>query len=419
MGWLSLPKGRTPLNITCYNKRDVHSSLFRMKLSDFDFNLPKNLIAQKPNSPRDACRLLVLDREKKSIKHDRFYNLDKYLKYGDVLVLNNSKVLPARLMGRKINVAGTPPHQKFWCGGKVEVLLLKQLSANSWQCLVGSVPVTKQVGLKIKFGKSSRFGPRPHSNSNIFRASGASREAELQGEIIKRAGETAVIKFNLSGAKLMEQILKIGQPPTPPYIKRLAKSSEYQTVFAEKLGSVAAPTAGMHFTKKLLARLKKMGVKIEYITLHVGLGTFQPVKEEDITKHKIHSEYFELLPAVAKKLNEVKRAGRRIVACGTTTVRVLEHCAALARKSPSRPPFKKGELKGDLKPTSGETSIFIYPGYKFQFIDALITNFHVPKSTLIMLVSAFAGKKFIDRAYQIAIKKKYRFYSFGDAMLIL
>ena len=354
-----------------------------MKLSDFDFNLPKNLIAQKPNSPRDACRLLVLDREKKSIKHDRFYNLDKYLKYGDVLVLNNSKVLPARLIGKKET------------GGKVEILLLKQVSSAAWQCLVGFVPIAKQVGLKIKFGK------------------------KLNGEIVKRVGDTAVVKFNLSGAKLMEQILKIGQPPTPPYIKRLAKSSEYQTVFAEKLGSVAAPTAGMHFTKKLLARLKKMGVEIQYITLHVGLGTFQPVKEKDVTKHKIHSEYFELSPAVAKKLNEVKRAGRRIVACGTTTVRVLEHCAALARKSPSRPPFKKGELKGDLKPTSGETSIFIYPGYKFKFIDALLTNFHVPKSTLIMLVAAFAGKKFIDKAYQIVIKKKYRFYSFGDAMLIL
>jgi len=354
-----------------------------MKLSEFDFNLPKSLIAQKPASPRDACRLMVLNREKQTISHERFYNLGKYLRPGDVLVLNNSKVLPARLMGKKET------------GGKVEILLLKQVSPASWQCLVGFVPVAKQVGLKINFGK------------------------KLSGEIIKRAGDTAVIKFNLGGTKLMEQIFKIGQPPTPPYIKRLAKSAEYQTVFAEKLGSVAAPTAGMHFTKSLMSKLKKMGVQIEYITLHVGLGTFQPVKENDITKHKIHSEYFELDKKIAERLNAAKRDGRRIIACGTTTVRVLESCAVLKKKSPLRPPFKKGELKEDLKPTSGETNIFIYPGYKFKFIDALLTNFHVPKSTLIMLVAAFAGKKFVDRAYKIAIKKRYRFYSFGDSMLIL
>ena len=358
---------------------------FSMKLSEFDFNLPKNLIAQKPTSPRDACRLMVLDRDKQTIGHDRFYNLGKYLRPDDVLVLNNSKVLPARLMGKKET------------GGRVEILLLKQLSANSWQCLVGFVPIAKQVGLKIKFS------------------------GKLNGEILKRVGDTGVIKFNLSGAKLMEQILKIGRPPTPPYIKRLAKSSEYQTVFAEKLGSVAAPTAGMHFTKKLLARLKKMGVQIEYITLHVGLGTFQPVKVPDITKHKIHSEYFELDKKTAGRLNQAKRAGRRIVACGTTTVRVLEYCTSL-KLFPERSVTKSKGLRqaqAIIKPQSGETNIFIYPGYKFKFIDALITNFHVPKSTLIMLVAAFAGKKFIDKAYQVAIKKKYRFYSFGDAMLIL
>lgn len=338
-----------------------------MKLSEFDFNLPKNLIAQKQASPRDACRLMVLDRSKGLVVHDRFYNLGKYLQQGDVLVLNNSKVLPARLIGKKAT------------GGKVEILLLKQITPAVWQCLVGFVPITKQVGLKIKFS------------------------GKLSGEIIKRTGDTAVIKFNLSGAKLMEQILKIGQPPTPPYIKRLAKSSEYQTVYAEKLGSVAAPTAGMHFTKPLMNKLKRMGVEIQYVTLHVGLGTFQPVKEDDITKHKIHSEYFELDKKTAERLNAAKRAGRRIIACGTTTVRVLESCA-------------RG---GKLSAKNGETKIFIYPGYKFQFIDALVTNFHVPKSTLIMLISAFAGKKFIDRAYQIAIKKKYRFYSFGDAMLVL
>lgn len=354
-----------------------------MKLSEFDFNLPKNLIAQKPASPRDACRLMVLNRGEQSIAHDRFYNLEKYLQSGDVLVLNNSKVLPARLIGKKET------------GGRVEILLLRQISSAAWECLVGSVPVAKQIGLKINFGRW------------------------LSGVITKRAGDTAIIKFNLSGAKLMEQILKIGQPPTPPYIKRLAKSAEYQTVFAEKLGSVAAPTAGMHFTKKLLAKLKKIGVQSEYVTLHVGLGTFQSVKENDITKHKIHSEYFELDKKTAARLNIAKRAGRRIIACGTTTVRVLEYCSKLF---PERSVAKsKGlqQAEAIIKARSGETNIFIYPSYKFKFVDALITNFHVPKSTLIMLVAAFAGKKNVDEAYQIAIKKRYRFYSFGDAMLIL
>ncbi|MBI5071844.1 tRNA preQ1(34) S-adenosylmethionine ribosyltransferase-isomerase QueA [Candidatus Falkowbacteria bacterium] len=350
-----------------------------MRLSEFDFNLPKNLIAQKPASPRDACRLMVLDREKGSINHDRFYNLGEYLRPGDVLVLNNSKVLPARLMGKKET------------GGKVEILLLKQISPASWECLVGSVPVAKQVGLKIKFG------------------------GKLVGEITKRAGDTAIIKFNLSGTKLMEQILKIGQPPTPPYIKRLAKGAEYQTVFAEKLGSVAAPTAGMHFTKKLLAKLKKMGVQIEYITLHVGLGTFQPVKENDITKHKIHSEYFELDKKTAERLNVAKRDDRRIIACGTTTVRVLEHCARQEGKLQAQ----KGYTNIFIYPHTKIFGVGVYPGYKFKFIDALLTNFHVPRSTLIMLVAAFAGKKFVDKAYQIAIKKRYRFYSFGDSMLIV
>jgi len=354
-----------------------------MKLSEFDFNLPKNLIAQESVSPRDACRLMVLNRDFQTIWHDHFYNLGEYLRLGDVLVLNNSKVLPARLLGKKAT------------GGKVEILLLRQISSGKWECLVGSVPIAKQVGLKIKFS------------------------GKLNGEIIKRAGDTATIKFNLSGAKLMEQILKIGQPPTPPYIKRLAKSSEYQTVYAEKLGSVAAPTAGMHFTKSLMNKLKKMGVEIQYVTLHVGLGTFQPVKVLDITKHKIHSEYFELDKKTAERLNEAKRAGRRIIACGTTTVRVLEHCSKLSPERSEAQSKGLRQAQAIIKAQAGETNIFIYPGYKFQFIDALITNFHVPKSTLIMLVAAFAGKKFIDKAYQIAINRKYRFYSFGDAMLIL
>lgn len=359
-----------------------------MKLSQFDFNLPKTLIAQKPASPRDACRLMVLDRKTKSIKHDHFYNLGEYLRPGDVLVLNDSKVLPARIIGKKPT------------GGKAEILLLKQLTSNNWDCLVGFVPIKKQAGLEIIF------------------------KSGLKGKIIKRQKDTAIIKFNQNGQKLMNKILAIGQAPTPPYIKRLAKRQEYQTIFAKKLGSVAAPTAGLHFTKNLLKKLKKQGLQIEYITLHVGLGTFQPVKTEDIRKHQMHEEYFELSKTTAKNLNEAKREGRRIIAVGTTVTRVLETCAgSVMVRFSNHDTATLREPQGDsvalLKPRSSTTNIFIYPGYKFKFIDALITNFHVPKSTLIMLVEALAGKKLIDQAYQIAIKKKYQFYSFGDAMVIL
>jgi S-adenosylmethionine:tRNA ribosyltransferase-isomerase len=341
-----------------------------LKLSQFDFDLPKNLIAQKPASPRDACRLMILDRKNKTIQHDQFYNLDQYLKRGDVLVLNDSKVLPARLLGKKET------------GGKAEILLLKQLTGNAWECLVGFVPIKKQLDFKINFREN------------------------LKGKIIQRNLDTALIKFNLSGGKLMKKILKIGQAPTPPYIKRMAKREEYQTIYAKKLGSIAAPTAGLHFTKKVFQKLKNKGVQIKYITLHVGLGTFQPVKTEDIKKHPMHSEYFHLNNKTCKHLNIAKKQGRRIIAVGTTVVRTLEHS------------IKKIHNSYFIIPSSNYTSIFIYPGYKFKFVDAMITNFHVPKSTLIMLVSAFAGKKFIDKAYQTAIKKKYRFYSFGDCMLI-
>jgi S-adenosylmethionine:tRNA ribosyltransferase-isomerase len=339
-----------------------------LELKDFDFNLPKNLIAQRPVFPRDACRLMVLDREKKTIKHDKFYNIDKYFESGDILVLNDSKVIPARLWGKKES------------GGKAEILLLRQINAEKWECLVGSVSKDKQIDLKIFFS------------------------AKLSGVIIERKIDTAIIKFNLSGKKLLREIFKTGESPTPPYIKRLAKDKEYQTVYAKRLGSAAAPTAGMHFTKKLLEKIKKRGTKIEFITLHVGLGTFQPVKKENIAEHKMHSEYFELNKKTAEVLNKAKKEGRKIIACGTTSVRVLEHCAS---------------QKGYLKARNGETNIFIYPGYKFKFVDQLITNFHTPKSTLLMLISAFADKGFINKAYKEAIEKKYRFYSFGDSMLIL
>ncbi|MBN1325592.1 tRNA preQ1(34) S-adenosylmethionine ribosyltransferase-isomerase QueA [Candidatus Falkowbacteria bacterium] len=335
-------------------------------LENYNFDLPKELIAQKPVSPADTCRLMVLDRKSQKIIDDKFLNLTKYLKAGDVLVFNDSKVLPARLKGKKET------------GGKVEILLLKQIKQNTWQCLVGNLSIKKQLGIKLSFSK------------------------KLNGQIIKREKDTAQIKFNLSGQKLMEQILKIGQMPTPPYIKRIAKANEYQTFFAKKLGSAAAPTAGLHFTPRIFKKLKQMNAQIEFVTLHVGLGTFQPIKTPDITKFKIHDEYFELNTKTAHNLNLAKKEKRRIIAVGTTSTRVLESCTSNKK----------------LKAKKGFTKIYIYPGYKFKFIDGLITNFHIPKSSLILLVSAFARKKFIDKAYKHAIQKKYRFFSFGDVMLI-
>jgi S-adenosylmethionine:tRNA ribosyltransferase-isomerase len=339
-------------------------------LENYNFNLPKELIAQKPASPPDSCRLMVLDRKNQKITDDKFLNLTKYLKPGDVLVFNNSKVIPARLIGKKET------------GGKVEILLLKQINKNSWQCLVGNLKIKKQIGTKLKFSQ------------------------KLSGQIVRRENDVAIIKFNLSGTKLMEQILKIGQMPTPPYIKRIAKQNEYQTFFAKKLGSAAAPTAGLHFTPRIFKKLKELGVQIEFVTLHVGLGTFQPIKTQDISKYQIHEEYFELNTKTAQRLNRAKKDGRRIISVGTTSTRVLESCSKPRAKS------------HDLRAQKGFTRIYIYPGYKFKFVDALITNFHVPKSSLILLVSAFAEKKFIDKTYKHAIQKKYRFFSFGDVMLI-
>ncbi|OGY42493.1 MAG: tRNA preQ1(34) S-adenosylmethionine ribosyltransferase-isomerase QueA, partial [Candidatus Buchananbacteria bacterium RBG_13_36_9] len=306
---------------------------------------------------------------------------------GDVLVFNNSKVIPARLIGRKPT------------GGKVEILLLRQIKPNIWECLVGNLPIKKQVGTEIIFAPNSRMEQVLHPTH----IRGRKEHLLFSGKIISRAKDTAQIKFNLSGQKLMTEIFKLGQMPTPPYIKRIAKANEYQTFFAEKLGSVAAPTAGLHFTPRIFKKLKRKGVQIEFVTLHVGLGTFQPIKADDITKHQIHEEYFELDKATAKRLNQAKQGKRRIIAVGTTTVRVLETCSS------------KNSL---LKPQNSHTKIYICPGYKFKFVDSMITNFHLPKSSLLLLISAFAGTNFIKKAYQYAIKKKYRFYSFGDVMLI-
>ncbi|OGY42720.1 MAG: tRNA preQ1(34) S-adenosylmethionine ribosyltransferase-isomerase QueA [Candidatus Buchananbacteria bacterium RBG_13_39_9] len=347
-------------------------------LESYDFQMPKSLIAQKPASPPDTCRLLVLNRKTKKITDEKFLDLPDYLQKGDVLVFNNSKVIPARLIGRKLT------------GGKVEILLLRQIKPDTWECLVGNLPIKKQVGTTILFA-------------------GTQEHPLLKGQIAARIKDTAQIKFNLSGQKLMDQIFRYGQMPTPPYIKRLAKQNEYQTFFADpkKLGSIAAPTAGLHFTPRMFKLLKQKGVQTEFVTLHVGFGTFQPIKVENIAKHQMHEEYFELDKQTAKRLNQAKKEKRRIIAVGTTSVRVIETC--------SKPKAKSYELRAK----SGATDIYIYPGYKFKFVDSIITNFHLPKSSLLLLTSAFAGTNLLKQTYQYALNKKYRFYSFGDVMLIL
>jgi len=338
-----------------------------MKLSKFNYYLPKNLIAQKPIRPRHNSRLMFLDKKKKTIKHDFFYNLAKYLKKGDVLVFNDSKVFPARLPARKIT------------GGKLEVFLLRE-KGKLWQCLIGGK--VRREGMEFSVGKL------------------------LKGKVIKKLGEGLwQVRFNLKGNKFWQAVEKYGEAPVPPYIKNKSNLKEYQTSFAKKKGSVAAPTAGFHFSQKLFRDLKKKEIKFEFVTLHVGYGTFQPVKVNDIRKHQMHFEYLEIKKEVIKRLLNYKKEKRRIIAVGTTSCRALEGIVSQYKKAPKKDFF-------------GKTNLFIYPGYKFKFITGLITNFHLPKSTLLMLVSAFASLPFIKKAYQEAIEKKYRFYSFGDGMLI-
>ena len=347
-----------------------------MKTSDFNYNLPKELIAQAPAQPRDASRLMVLDKKTGKILHRHFFDLPEYLCAGDVLVINNSKVFPARLLGNKET------------GGKIEIFLLHKIKDNKWQCLIGGKVKSETL---INFPK------------------------KLQAKIIKNNGDqTWEVEFNKTGSGFMKIVEAIGLMPLPPYIKRSEglkdDKSSYQTVFADKnkVGSVAAPTAGLHFTPALLKKIKKMGVEIVEVTLHVGLGTFATVKTEKIIEHKMHSEFFEIKSAVLKKIVLAKKDGRRVIAVGTTACRTLE---TLGQKLADED-FK---LNCDF---SGETAIFIYPGYQFKIVDALITNFHLPESTLLMLVSALAGKVTIDKAYKTAVKGGYRFFSYGDAMLI-
>ncbi len=340
-----------------------------MKTSDFYYELPKELIAQTPAEPRDSSRLLVLNKENGQIEHKHFYDIIDYLNPGDLLVCNDSRVLPARIFGIKENT-----------GARVEFLLLKQVGTNRWETL-------------CKPGKKAREGTKFTFGEGILRATVVQ---------VKDDGNR-VVDFECED-NFFATLDKIGQMPLPPYITEEPKDKErYQTVYSHELGSAAAPTAGLHFTKELMEKIKSKGVGIAYVTLHVGLGTFRPVKVDDVTKHKMHSEHYEISEESARLINEAKKNGKRVIAVGTTSCRTLESVAT---------------LYGEIKPCDGFTDIFIYPGYKFKVLDGLITNFHLPESTLIMLVSAFAGYDNIMNTYKTAVNEKYRFFSFGDAMFI-
>ncbi len=340
-----------------------------MNTKDFYYDLPQELIAQTPLTDRTASKLLVLNRETRNLEHKHFYDIIDYLKEGDCLVMNNTRVIPARLYGVKEG-----------SGGKIEFLLLKRLELDTWEVI-------------LKPGRRARVGTR-----FIF------GDGLLTAEIISLKEDGGrIVKFFYNG--VWEEILdKLGEMPLPPYIKeKLSDRERYQTVYSKIEGSAAAPTAGLHFTPELLEKINKKGVRLAFVTLHVGLGTFRPVSVENVENHVMHSEYYEVSKDTADIINETRKNGGRIIAVGTTSVRTLETCA---------------EADGTMKAASGETKIFIYPGYKFKTVDALITNFHLPESTLLMLVSAFSDKETVMTAYEEAVSNHYRFFSFGDAMFI-
>ena len=339
-----------------------------MRTDDFDYYLPKELIAQTPLKERDHSRLLVMDKETGEISHERFDSIINYLNPGDALVVNDTKVLPARLIGNKVDTDAV-----------IEVLMLKDLGNDTWECL-------SKPAKRVKLGTIVKFSD------------------ELSCECTS-IGEDGIRHFKFIYNGIFLEILdRLGEMPLPPYIhEKLKDKSMYNTVYAKELGSAAAPTAGLHFTNELLDKIREKGVLVENITLHVGLGTFRPVEVEDVTKHKMHSEYYEMSKETADILNKAKKNGNKIIAVGTTTTRTLETIL---------------NLYPEFKECSGWTDIFIYPGYTFKAVDSLITNFHLPKSTLVMLVSAFSSKEKILNAYNEAVKEKYKFFSFGDAMFI-
>lgn len=338
--------------------------------ADFDYYLPEELIAQHPAARRDQSRLLVYDRAKKSCEHRQFSHIADYLNPGDILVRNNTRVIPARLLGRREDT-----------GGKLELLLLRDLGDDCWEAL--AKPAKRaSMGRRFVFGDGALV-------------------AQVQGE-----GDDGLrrVRFAYDGA-LIEVLDRVGITPLPPYIhEKLADKDRYQTVYARQYGSAAAPTAGLHFTDELLAAIEQKGVQVADVLLHVGLGTFRPVALEELQNHRMHAEYYEVTPQAAQKINDARQRGGRVIAVGTTSARVLETVA---------------DQSGVIQPGRGETDIFIYPGYDFRGVDALITNFHLPRSTLLMMISALAGREEIMRVYALAVEEKYRFFSFGDAMLIV
>ena len=363
-----------------------------MKTSDFDYELPQELIAQDPLERRDSSRLMVLDKETGAIAHRHFYDIVDYLKPGDCLVINNTRVIPARLIGHRDPT-----------GGVAELLLLKRLDADRWECLA-------KPGKRLKEGAAIDFG-----------------DGMLKAVVTEVCDDgNRIVEFSYDG--IFEEVLDaLGEMPLPPYIThKLLDKNRYQTVYAKYDGSAAAPTAGLHFTPELLLRVRDMGVNIAEVTLHVGLGTFRPVSVEDVNDHRMHSEHYEVPKDAAELINRTKREGGRIISVGTTSTRTLEAAAGeLAKKGKADAgelAKKGGAAAGEstwIAPTAGNTEIFIYPGYEFKVVDALITNFHLPQSTLLMLVSAMAGREHVLSAYEEAVRERYRFFSFGDAMLII
>ncbi len=340
-----------------------------MDVKEFDFDLPEELIAQHPLQKRDASRLMVLDKTTGEIEHKTFHDIIEYLNKGDTLVLNNTRVMPARLIG-----------EKELSGGKIEFLLLKRVGGDKWECLA-------KPGKSAREGRKFTFG-----------------EGKLKAEVVEvLENGNRIVEFHYDG--IFEEVLdSLGEMPLPPYIhEKLEDKERYQTVYSKENGSAAAPTAGLHFTKELLQQIKDKGINIVYLTLHVGLGTFRPVKVEKIEDHQMHSEFYVLTKESADIINETKKRGNKVIAVGTTSTRTLETI---------------GDENGFVKEASGWTNIFIYPEYKFKIVDRLITNFHLPESTLIMLVSTLAGKEHTMNAYKEAVKERYRFFSFGDAMFI-
>ena len=352
-----------------YTDRVTKSEEFNLKTHDFYYDLPEELIAQTPLERRDGSRLMVLDRQTGEIEHKHFYDIVDYLRPGDCLVMNDSRVLPARLLGHRPT------------GGAVEVLLLRDLGDKKWECLC-------KPGRKMREGDTVTFG-----------------NGELTATVVAvQEDGNRIVEFHYEGI-FLEVLERLGKMPLPPYIKaELADQERYQTVYSREVGSAAAPTAGLHFTNELLDKIRAMGVKTAFVTLHVGLGTFRPVKAEEITEHHMHSELCMMNEETARILNETKAAGGRVICVGTTSCRTLE---SLVNED------------GTFEAKSRWTEIFIYPGYTFKAMDGLITNFHLPESTLVMLVSAFAGREHVLNAYNVAVAQRYRFFSFGDAMLLL